>query len=228
MDEINIRADDFDEEYGYAPESAETDCLEPLREKISKYISGYRLEHTLSVERECRFLAKLFQFDAESTKKLCTAALLHDITKEKTLEENLELCRRFNIFYRSEDIYSPKIFHAFTGAYFAKEQFPEYVDRYVFDAIYNHTTGCEEMRLYDKLLYLADYIEPERTFESCVELRKYFYSHRKTKNRFYLLNDTLILSFDMTIKDLLEAGEPVCVKTIEARNYLICEKLKRK
>jgi len=218
-----------DEEYGFAPEVAEVDELEPLREKITEHISGYRLEHTLSVERECTRLAKIFLLDSESTKKLRIAALLHDITKGNSLEENLELCKKYDIKYSPEDIYTPKVFHAHTGAYLAKDIFPEYTDKYVFDAIYHHTTGCEKMKLYDKLLYLADYIEPERTFESCVELRKYFYSRRsRTNNKFYLLNDTIILSFDMTIRDLLTAGETVCAETVAARNYLICEREKRK
>ncbi len=202
--------------------------LSELRQRIEGYLSGYRLSHTLSVERECRALAKYFMLDESSTFKLQVAALLHDITKQKTAEEQLSLCREFGIVLRPGEENTPKILHARTGAYMARRDFPDLVDDKIFHAIYCHTTGCESMNLYDKLLYLADYIEPERTFESCVKLREYFYSRKKESNRFYLLNDTVILSLEMTVKELMEAREPVCADTVDAWNSLIIDRNHRK
>ena len=77
----------------------------------------------------------------------------------------------------------------------------------------------------EKLLYLADYIEDTRTFEDCVKLREYFYTGLEkcadAKDRESLLSDTLILSFDMTIRGLIDDGTPIHQDTFEARNYLI-------
>ena len=82
------------------------------------------------------------------------------------------------------------------------------------------------MSLIGKLLYLADYIEDTRTFEDCVVLRRRFYDtidtcredpHALCRH----LDKILLLSFDMTIRDLLENGAPIDANTTAARNALI-------
>ena len=78
------------------------------------------------------------------------------------------------------------------------------------------------MTLFEKLIYLADYIEPTRTFEDCVKLREFFYNTDKFTEEH--LNNTLILSYDMTINNLLDEGKCVHSATIKARNSLICER----
>jgi len=182
-----------------------------LRKEILNYISGQRYEHTLAVEEECVKLAEIFKLNQTETDKLRIAALLHDITKELDVQEQVVLCERFNIVYSG---FTPKLFHAPTGASLARNDFPTIVDDLVYNAIRLHTTGGENMNLFEKLLYLADYIEPTRTFPDCKRLRKYFY---KTLS----LNDTLILSFDMTIENLITNKEHINIKTIKARNFLL-------
>ena len=80
--------------------------LSELRAIISEYtdISGRRLSHTLSVEKECGVLAEIFGLCENDRRRLCAAALLHDITKEKTLDEQLALCRHYDIDYPHENI----------------------------------------------------------------------------------------------------------------------------
>ena len=85
------------------------------------------------------------------------------------------------------------------------------------------------MTLCEMLIYLADYIDLSRTFEDCVTLRNFFFD-KKPENmgeeeRLSHLRDTLILSFDMTIRALLEEGTPISADTLEARNALICERI---
>ena len=81
------------------------------------------------------------------------------------------------------------------------------------------------MTLFEMLIYLADYIEKGRTFEDCVELRKYFYLNIESANTYEdkleVLRKTMLLSFDMTIKNLLDENGLVDLDTISARNSFV-------
>ena len=103
----------------------------------------------------------------------------------------------------------------------AKELFPDDADETVFSAIRWHTTGKAGMTLTEKLMYLADFIEPTRTFPDCVRLRGYFYSRIGENDKNAVLDSTLILSFDMTVTELISSGQPIHPDTVAARNYLI-------
>ena len=77
------------------------------------------------------------------------------------------------------------------------------------------------MSFSEKIVYLADYIEPTRTFEDCVKLRDYFYSNITIRDKYDVLRQTLIKSFDMTIIDLIKQGELIHPDTVSARNSLL-------
>ena len=195
-----------------------------LRSELSKFISGKRLTHSLAVEEEAARLGELFGLSKQTVFKLRVCAILHDITKEKDTDAQIALCKEFGYKVSAEDVISPKVFHSVTGAFLAKKLYGRYVCRTVFNGIKYHTTGRENMTLFEKLVYLADYIEPTRTFEDCVKLREYFYG----ASDFTLLhlNETLLLSYDMTVRNLLDEGKCVHSATIKARNYLIFERNK--
>lgn len=203
--------------------------LSELRAKIPSYIGGKRLTHTMSVEREAASLAGIFSLDETQTFKLRAAALLHDITKEKKSNEQLELCERFGIEVSDYDRAAPKTFHAKTGAALAMADFPDIADSEVASFIRFHTTGRENMTLGEKLLYLADYIEPERDFEDCKKLRRLFYDKLKklyvsdTAALCQHLNRVLVASFDMTLTGLIGDGSFISVETVQSRNYLLKE-----
>ena len=187
-------------------------------------MSGRRLSHTKAVADECDELAKLFKLSEADAEMLHTAALLHDCTKEYKAADQVKLCEKYGIKYTRDDLDSPKVFHAVTGAAYAKDVFGASDE--ICACIAKHTTGSPDMTLCEKLLYLADYIEATRTFDDCVALRKFFHKavEKSAKPLSDILCDTLILSFDMTIKNLLSDGETVHPATIEARNSLIRQK----
>lgn len=209
------------ENIDYTPE-----LLCRLRQRIetSGIMDGRRLSHTLGVSDECRRLARLFGFTPEDELRLAAAGLLHDITKQKSPEEQIGLCRRYGISYPEGAEHSPKVFHGWTAAALALDEYPEFCDRGMARAIYEHTTGGENMSVFSMLLYLADYIEPGRTYEDCVRLREYFYSGAEGKGgddlHTHLLH-TLLLSFDMTVRALLDEGEEIFPTTAVARNSVI-------
>ena len=199
-----------------------------LRNEIKFYISGQRYDHTIYVYEECVKLAALFGLSQEDADKLRVAALLHDITKEKNTSEQIELMEKFNVPYDGEALLSPKTLHTLTGAELAKNDFARLVDENIYNAIKYHATGRENMTLIEKLLHLADYIEKSRKYKNCAKLRKYFYSELKNSSDPYgTLNDALIISFDMTLENLLKHNEYIDIQTIRSRNYLIMEKTKQ-
>lgn len=195
-----------------------------LHDEIKNYISGRRYEHTLAVESECIKLAVIYNLGESDTYKLRIAALLHDITKEIELDGQLELCNKYNITYNSMLLKTPKLFHALTGAEVAKADFGRLVDDTVYNAIRCHSTGRENMNIIDKLLLLADYIDETRKFKDCVKLRKYFYNKVKSSNPLETLDNALIMSFDLTIKDLIKKNFLINIQTIKSRNYLLMNK----
>ncbi len=208
--------------------------LAELRAVISDYpdISRRRLSHTLSVEKECGVLAEIFGLCENDRRRLCAAALFHDITKEKTLDEQLSLCRYYSIDYPHEAVRSPKVFHGWTASAVMRDKYAEYCDEEMCSAVFVHTTGCEDMTLFESLLYLADYIEPLRKFESCLAVRSYFYegvseitySGADSGNSLViLLLKTLLKSFDYTIEELIGEQEEIFYLTVKSRNSLICK-----
>lgn len=202
------------------------DMLSQLRGQMMASMSAKRFRHTLAVEEMVARLCQLFC--PADILRLRAAALLHDLTKEQGAEEQEALCHAYGLSVSDADRLSPKTFHARTAAARIAVDFPQFSDPMIIDAVRWHTTGRAGMTLTEQLLYLADYIDESRTFPNCVLLRRYFFGARPEEmdeaERQRLLRDTLILSFDMTVRDLLAEGTPIAVDTVEARNRLLLEK----
>ena len=204
--------------------------LDALRERVMSRMSQKRFRHTLAVEEMIIRLCALYC--PEQCMTMRAAALLHDVTKELKNEEQIALCAEYGIDLTEADLLSPKTLHARTAAAKIVREFPEYADPVIIDAVRWHTTGHAGMTLTEKLLYLADYIDESRTFPSCVLLRRYFFGahphEMDREERAALLCDTLLLSYDMTVRDLLSEEKPVAVDTVAARNELLIEAAHRK
>ena len=200
--------------------------FENVRAIVQSYESDKRYKHTLGVQREAYSLGKIFL--PEKAKKLELAGLLHDITKDFSLDKQLLLCDEYGILIDKERI-APKLLHAKTGCELAKTLFGEdVVDEEVYSGIYYHTTGRKGMTLFESIIYLADYIEEGRTFEDCIKLRDYFYDRIKDAieygDKLEVLRKTMVYSFDLTISNLIDEGKLIDQDTIEARNYFLIEK----
>ena len=203
--------------------------LEVLRLRVRPLMSDKRYAHTCAVEDMVRRLSAWYC--PEQTAELRAAALLHDITKQESLEKQLKLCEKFGIMVSSGDELAPKTFHAKTAAALIVQDFAEYATPTVISAVRWHTTGRAQMTLSEQLLYLADYIDETRTFEDCVRLREMFFSvslcDMTREQRIEHLENVLLLSFDMTIRQLLCDGAVVSVDTIQARNDLLMRRAGR-
>ena len=185
-----------------------------------------RFNHTLGVQKEAYELGMIFL--PQKAEKLAFAGLLHDITKDFNTEKQIEFCQSYGIPVNMDNIV-PKLLHSKTGCEYARRTFgAELVDDEVYSGIYYHTTGRKNMSLFETIIYLADYIEPGRTFEDCVVLRKFFYDNIENVNSYEdkleVLRKTMVMSFDFTIKGLIDDGKQIDSDTVEARNYFITNK----
>jgi nicotinate-nucleotide adenylyltransferase len=199
--------------------------LAELREQIKQSLTPKRAGHILAVEDMAVRLGKLYADDAESERVLRAAALLHDVTKEKKGEEQLELCIKYGITLTVEELCAPKTHHARTATEKIRADYPDLADERVLSAVRYHTTGRADMSIYEKLVFLADYIDDSRTFPDCVRLRSLFWDAEPEKMNkdecVQHLYKTLLLAFDLTLKALEQEKSPISVLSIEARNSLI-------
>ncbi len=198
--------------------------LDTLREELSQRLSEKRFRHTVEVEKMAIRLGELYA--PEKIPMLRGAALLHDLTKEYSPDRQLMICAQQAMEVSRAELYAPKTFHARTAAALIPTLYPDFADEELCSCVRWHTTGRRGMTLCEQLIYLADYIDLSRTFEDCVTLRSFFFDKKPEEMsadaRLAHLRDTLILSFDMTIRALLAEGTPISTDTVEARNELIC------
>jgi len=191
-----------------------------LREKIRPYLKEKRYLHTLAVEKEAEFLGNLYL--PEKVMSLRAAALLHDITKKCDFEKQLQYCDEFGIIIGDYDKLSPKTFHSKTASALISRDFPEFDTEDITSGVRWHTTGHDNMTVFEAIIYLADYIEETRTFPDCVALRKYFRDGIGAgEDKDLVLSRTMVKSFDMTIANLIEEGAPVDTDTVSARNFYL-------
>ena len=201
----------------------EQDTLSTLRDAICVRLGDFRAKHVLSTEEEAARLAAVYL--PEKVEKVRISALLHDITKEYDVKRQLQIFDDFGIIVDNVMLASPKVFHAKTAALLIPREFPEYADPEVISAVRNHTTGCADMSVMDMLIYLADYIEPTRRFEDCQTLRSYFWDglaeNASEQDKLLHLYKTMVLSFDLTIQNLIEEHSVIAPDTIAARNAFV-------
>ena len=199
--------------------------LNDLRATVRVRLSPKRWNHTAEVENMVARLAALYC--PSKTDLLRAAALLHDLTKEWSINQHCAFCASHGIRLTAQDILAHKTLHARTAAALIPVEFPAFAHPVLLSAVRWHTTGRANMTLPEKLLYLADYIDASRTFPDCVALREAFWNAQpqnmpSTARREHL-RQVLLQSFDMTITGLLADGLPIAGDTVAARNALILE-----
>ena len=145
-----------------------------IEEIVRKVLSPKRAAHSLAVAEVTDSMAPFFGLDRGETELLHRAALLHDLTKEMPLNEQIESLAKSGVSPTEDDLLADETLHALSGAIKAKEEFG--LPEPFCDAIRRHTTGARVMTLYDKMLFAADYIEPNRTYENCRRQREAFWN----------------------------------------------------
>lgn len=132
--------------------------LGKMKKKLKKYLDEDRYEHTMGVMYTGAALAMAYGVSVEDAQ---TAGLLHDCAKCIPNKDKTKLCRKYNIPVTAFEAEHPYLLHAKMGAYLARNKYGV-TSSEILKAIIYHTTGRADMTVLEKIIYIADYIEPMR------------------------------------------------------------------
>ncbi len=177
-----------------------------LTDTVIALLNPNRVKHTLGCRDTAAELARLWGADETDAAR---AGVLHDVTKALPGHLQLTLCREYGILLDEFSSQNPKTLHALTGSLVAERIFGE--NPAVVAAIKSHTTGKANMNTLEKILYVADYMEPNRSFPGVETLRKLAYTN---------LNEALQLGLEMTLSMLVEQGREISPGSDQALQYI--------
>ncbi len=194
--------------------------LDFLRRSIKTRLSRRRYLHTVSVESCAARLAE--HLVPDSVNIVRAAALLHDITKELSLDEQLLLLNRDEL--TDEDFSSPDILHSFSAPYAVLRDFPDFADEKILSAVKNHTVGDGDMTLIDLIVFISDYAEETRRAESCQAVNKYLFdgfeslcdSEKRTR-----LYKACLMAISLTREYLCAGGKHVNSRMDKCEKFLL-------
>lgn len=185
--------------------------IDEMKVYLKNNLIENRYIHVLGVVDTAIRLAKINEVDE---KKAEIAALAHDIAKNMTIYELKEIIDKNNIELSYDEEKNQEIWHSIVGPIVAKEVF-KIEDEEILSAMRWHTTGKENMSKLDKVIYMADMIEPNRNFPGVDVLRR---------ETFKDLDNGVLKGLNHTIKYLLNKDVPININSIKARNYLLLHK----
>ena len=175
---------------------------------LKQNLTNPRFEHSLEVAKTALALAKKYNANLE---KAYIAGLLHDCAKCFTNEKKVELCKKYKIkldvFFKNQ----LDLTHSFLGYHIAKDIY-NIKDEDVLNAIKYHTTGCKNMSLLEKIVYIADYIEPTRkAYDATIKAREL---------AFLDIDKTMIFILENTIQFNKQKQNNIHPLSIDALNFL--------
>ena len=180
--------------------------VEELEQVVIGLLKPSRVNHVLGCRDTAVQLAKHWGADVTDAAR---AGLLHDITKAIDGPLQLTLCGEYGTMLDDFSRRYPKTLHALTGSLVAERIFGE--NEAVVSAIRHHTTGKADMNLLEKIIYIADYIEPNRDLPGIERLRMLAYTD---------LDAALKLGLNMTLEYLARQGSEVSPESRQALDWL--------
>lgn len=183
-----------------------------IEEKLKKTLKPKRFEHTLNVVDAALELSLRYPCNRD---KVRYAALLHDCAKNYSDNALLDTANRY--YLKVDDITKrePQLLHGPVGAVVARQEYG-IEDKEILNAIKFHTTGRKNMTVLEKIIYLADFIEPGRSYPGVDKLRALSVEN---------LDDAMIQALTNTIRYITSIQGLIHERTVSARNYLILEKM---
>lgn len=177
-------------------------------EELKKDIGLERYNHSILVMENCVDLAKFYNQPIGEAK---LAGLLHDCGKFQDKTKILKTIDEFDIILDNIMKKNIALAHGPIGEFIAREKY-NIQNENILNAIRYHTTGRENMGLMEKIVFIADLIEPSRKFPGVEEMRKLAYEN---------LNKSIIFALDNNIQFVVERNNLLHLDTIKARNYLL-------
>lgn len=196
----------------YSADNISSPEIDAVNAKLHSVLTPKRYKHTQGVAQESIQLAKRYGVDSD---KAYIAGLLHDCAKCFTDEEKLLLCDKYGLILDDILKSQPDLTHSFLGAKIAREEYG-INDNEILDAIAYHTTGRPNMSLLEKIVFIADYIEPNREyFEGLDKVRDLAYKD---------IDKAIIYSLESTINYNKKKNRIIHPLGIAALDYLKEEK----
>jgi predicted HD superfamily hydrolase involved in NAD metabolism len=180
--------------------------INEIKKSLKKHFTKDRFEHTLSVMETAVILAERFGADLEKAR---IAGLLHDIAKEKTIDKLLEICNLYEYKPDEFSMNSINLLHGPVGALIIRNEYG-IMDQDIFSSVFFHTTAKEDMSILDKVIYVADKIEPLNCFDGIDIMR-----HEAITN----IDKVLLMLIKKGIKRVLDREDIPHPNTIEAEKY---------
>jgi len=180
--------------------------IDQLETVVTGLLKPNRVAHVLGCRDTAAQLAQIWGADVTDATR---AGLLHDITKALSGPLQLSLCRTYGVALDEFSSKNPKTLHALTGALVAERIFGE--NPAVVAAIRSHTTGKANMNTLEKIIYVADYMEPNRDFPGVEELRHLAHTD---------LDKALEMGLEMTLSVLREQGREISPESQQALQWL--------
>ncbi len=182
--------------------------LHSIEKELKKELDKSRYEHTIGVMYTAGCLAMRYGYDM---KKAMLAGLLHDCAKNIPSDKKIKMCKKNHIKLSRIETENPYLIHAKLGAFLAKEKYGV-EDEEILHAIRVHTTGAPAMNLLDKIIFLADYIEPNRTKAQNLPQIRHIAFEDIDKAVVKTLEDTLGYLKDSRKRDSID---PITLQTYE-------------
>ena len=177
---------------------------------VKEQLTEHRYQHTVGVMETAIILAKRYGANVHQAE---LAAIFHDYAKFRSKDEMKQI-----IIDQKMDpqllLFNSELWHAPVGAYLVRKE-AKITDQEILDAIRYHTSGRPQMPLLEKIIYLADYIEPGRHFPGVHDVRKLAESD---------LDQALLAAIRNTILFLVNKNQPIYPDTFNTFNDLIKKK----
>lgn len=178
-----------------------------IRRKLITELDKERYEHTLGVMYTAASMAMRYDEDIEQA---LMAGLLHDCAKCISADNKIKLCDKYHLNVTDVERENPSLLHAKLGAFLAAKKY-HVEDKLIINAIASHTTGKPHMSLLEKIIYIADYIEPGRMeLPNMAEVRRMAFEDID-ECLYRILKDSLVY--------LESKGKPIDPMTRKAYEY---------
>ncbi|MCX8131080.1 MAG: bis(5'-nucleosyl)-tetraphosphatase (symmetrical) YqeK [Clostridia bacterium] len=182
--------------------------INEMKSKLQVELRPNRFSHSVNVMNTAIDLAKKYNVNTE---KAAIAGLLHDCARDIRGEKVFKLCSEYGIEVNYITKKQPELLHGPLGSRLATVEYGV-EDADIISAIDSHTTGCKDMSLLSKIVFLADFIEPARNFPGVDEVRRLAFED---------IDAGMVSAFDRTITYVIERGALIHPETVEARNFIV-------
>jgi len=182
--------------------------MENIIKSLAAKLTSKRLRHSLGVSETARVLAERFGAQPEKAR---LAGLIHDCARELSNNNLLQMAKSFGIVISDVEMANPSLLHAPVGAHLAKAEFG-IMDEQVLQAVKLHTTGGPAMTILDKVVFLADYIEPNRSFPGVDQIRNLAQTD---------LDQAVLAAYDQTLRFVIAQGGLIHTASVEGRNFML-------